>query len=396
MADVMSPQLKAAWDRWSACREQARAHLFSSEPAQRTQIHGAAFALLLQNESAIYQQVFGVHTDYPRFYVAWEPLLYDGWKPCPDFKYRHCWVDGTRTYRVWGRRGDTLFCDVQHRAGPAFGEGAPTNYNFNDWCDADGNFEVILSAERQSGHWLKLDPNSRSNHLMVREAFVDWEREDGTEMHIEPIDNKPARPLMDDETSVIARVDHAIQQLTYVSEQYNEKIFLKTLGSCGNVPNTFAPLIHAADSGAHMGAHYVAGVFDLQPDEALVFEFQIPRCAYWGVHLANSVNRTIDYVYHQSSLNNAQATVDADGYFRAVVSDQDPGVPNWLDQVGAQRGVIQLRFYLSDAGPVPKIVKVPVSDIRNVLPADTPVVTPEQRARQLSQRSRAALKRYGF
>ncbi|MET0733745.1 MAG: hypothetical protein ABW054_11850 [Casimicrobiaceae bacterium] len=145
-----------------------------------------------------------------------------------------------------------------------------------------------------------------------------------------------------------------------------------------------------------MGAHYVAGIFDLKPDEALIFDFQIPRCAYWGVHLANSVNRTLDYVYHQSSLNNAQARVDSDGHFRAVVADQDPGVPNWLDQVGAQRGIIQLRFYLSEAGPVPNMIKVPVSQVRSMLPAETPVLTPEQRARQLAQRSRAALKRYGF
>jgi len=114
------------------------------------------------------------------------------------------------------------------------------------------------------------------------------------------------------------------------------------------------------------------------------------------VHLANSVNRTIDYVYHQSSLNNAQGRIDSDGRLRVVVADQDPGVPNWLDQAGARRGIIQLRYYLSESGPVPNAVKVPFSQVRSVLPADTPEVTAAERAAQLRRRSRAALRRYGF
>jgi len=400
MTDAMSPALRAAWDRYRECCEWARTYLFSSEPAQHLHTHGSAFALLLQNEAVTYEQVISTHSDFPRFYVSWEPLIHDGWKPCADFKYRHCWVDGRRSYRVWGRRGDTLFCDMQHRGSPMLGggaEGRPSNYNFDEWTNPDGSFEVMLSAGKPaSGHWLPLDPSSHRNALMVREAFVDWENDRGTEMHIEAIDDTPARPTMEDEATMIARVEEAIHKLTYVTKMYNDGIFLKTLKSCGDVPNVFAPLIHAADSGAHMGAHYVAAIFDLQPDEALVFDFEIPKCRYWGVHLANSVNRTVDYVYHQSSLNNAQGRVDSDGRFRAVVADQDPGVPNWLDQVGARRGIIQLRYYLSESGPVPNMVKVPVSQVRSVLPADTQVVTPAERKEQLRRRSHAALKRYGF
>ena len=41
---------------------------------------------------------------------------------------------------------------------------------------------------------------------------------------------------------------------------------------------------------------------------------------------------TVDWVNRQSSLNDAQAHIDSDGRFRAVISQQDPGVPNWLDK----------------------------------------------------------------
>src|SRR3546814_3501739 len=51
----------------------------------------------------------------------------------------------------------------------------------------------------------------------------------------------------------------------------------------------------------------------------------------------------IYWVNNHSSLNDAQARVDKDGLFRAVISAQDPGVPNWLDTAGNASGAVQGR-----------------------------------------------------
>ena len=65
-------------------------------------------------------------------------------------------------------------------------------------------------------------------------------------------------------------------------------------------------------------------------------------------------------------------------------------MPNWLDKGEHPWGIIQMRFNRGDRYPDPTIVKVKLADVRDHLPADTPVVTPEQRAEQLAARREAA------
>ena len=91
----------------------------------------------------------------------------------------------------------------------------------------------------------------------------------------------------------------------------------------------------------------------------------------------------------QSSLNDAQAHVDGDGKFRAVISQRDPGVPNWLDKADYPWGIIQMRLNRANEYPDPTIKKVPLADVREHLPADTPVVTPRSAQEQLRRRRKA-------
>src|SRR3546814_9457088 len=72
----------------------------------------------------------------------------------------------------------------------------------------------------------------------------------------------------------------------------------------------------------------------------------------------------------RSSLNDAQARVDKDGLFRAVISAQDPGVPNWLDTAGNASGAVQGRWLDCSDKPIPDTRVVKVKDIRKYLPAE--------------------------
>jgi hypothetical protein len=49
-----------------------------------------------------------------------------------------------------------------------------------------------------------------------------------------------------------------------------------------------------------------------------------------------------------------------------------------------------MRFFRADSYPTPTIAKVPFAELRSHLPADTPVVTTEQRRDQLRARREAA------
>jgi hypothetical protein len=107
---------------------------------------------------------------------------------------------------------------------------------------------------------------------------------------------------------------------------------------------------------------------------------------YWSLILTNDLYETTDWANNQASLNDAQAHVDGDGWFRAVVAARDPGVPNWLDTAGYPSGAIQGRWFDASSAPIPQVRKVQVANVRSALPADTPAVTPAQREAAIRER----------
>jgi hypothetical protein len=74
-----------------------------------------------------------------------------------------------------------------------------------------------------------------------------------------------------------------------------------------------------------------------------------------------------------------------------VVSATNPGVANWLDSSGLSSGEIFARFENLPDGVDPTGLPVttevvPVADVANYLPADTPIVSPAEYAADMSQR----------
>jgi hypothetical protein len=114
---------------------------------------------------------------------------------------------------------------------------------------------------------------------------------------------------------------------------------------------------------------------------------------YWNFQLNDPYFNAIEYVYRMSHTNGHFAKVASDGRFYAVISLQDPGVPNWLDPAGFTEGTIYGRWYDCDSHPTPTLKRVKFSDIRKHLPADTPMVTPDERDDELRARVRAAQRR---
>ena len=106
----------------------------------------------------------------------------------------------------------------------------------------------------------------------------------------------------------------------------------------------------------------VWGSWQLDDDEALLIEVEPPDALYWSVALGNYWWETIDYANHQSSLNGFQAVLDDDGMFRAVASGRDPGVANWLDTAGHERGPMIFRWLRADSHPVPATRVVPLDE----------------------------------
>jgi len=111
------------------------------------------------------------------------------------------------------------------------------------------------------------------------------------------------------------------------------------------------------------------GYFDVQPGQAWIMEMPVPQSPYWSVQPGTIWFRTLDFANRQSSLNSAQATVDADRMFRAVFSHEDPGIANWIDLQGIRNGAALMRVAAPKANLVtPRGRIVALRDIEQALP----------------------------
>jgi hypothetical protein len=251
--------------------------------------------------------------------------------------------------------------------------------------DGDDYFRVVLSAERPAGHegdWWQLYPSTK--RLLMRKCACDWKNEQDARVAINRLDDggkdmtpeETARRFSDLAAWIEGMIEFDMQLVRYYREHHGVNTFLRStkIDSLGGLPKQA----------------YYDGIHEITDDEALIIETDLPKqVRYWQALVADDRFATLDWVNRQSSLNDAQARIDADGKFRAVISRLDPGVPNWLDKGDYPWGVIQMRWNRASDYPDPTIQKVALADVRKHLPADTPVVTPQERAKQLRDRREA-------
>jgi hypothetical protein len=303
---------------------------------------------------------------------------------CPDCVYMNASFRPGETYRLFGNRGTARYVGLQTMDGMA----ATTNVLVDELdVDADGNFEVLLSADSHDGNWLKLAGDHPT--LTVRNFLYDWDTEELAALQIERVgaEVQPEdRPVALDVS--VARQLYAVGEFVYD----NLKFFL----DFGAMPqaNGFVPPMDMSSMGAAAENRPVIGRFELEPDEALVLDFEPPKGVYWSISLGNPWLETIHYGRHQSSLNGHQAVVDPDGLVRFVLCARDPGVANWLDTAGHSNGAMLLRCVRTESAPVPSTRIVKIDEVQSVLPADTTMTSPDQRAKVIAARRRSVQKRF--
>lgn len=392
--------LDQAWKKYLQDVEDVR-QLFLAEPIlkQHPATEAAAINLLHQTVAMSYNLVMAPRQDYPFFMLQTylDPYVYLGHLPCPDFVHRHVFLNGARTWRIWGRRNTSHWIDIQVHTG-FWGEpgyACHANHDLDEFhIGADGRFEIIASPVPQPGNWIKLDPGSSNNTLLIRQATYDWENEVMTEFNIEPLDEVPPRPIVLDSDEVIRRLDLAGRMMKHCISIWTAPGSRRLLRHAGM--NEFVVRRGDGGRGANPLAQYAQGLFEISDDEALIVDTAVPEARYWSIQLGNWWWETLDYSHHKSSINGFQALPDRDGRFRAVIARTDPGVPNWLDPSVWNTGLMMIRWYRADSELTVRTVKVPLAELRDHLPADTPVVSPEQRREEVKRRHQGTLRRYGY
>jgi hypothetical protein len=303
---------------------------------------------------------------------------------CPDCVYMNASFRAGESYRLFGNRGTARYVGLQTMDGMA----ATSNVLVDELeMDADGNFEAILSADEHEGNWLKLAGDHPT--LTVRNFLYDWDTENLASLQIERIGDE----VEPKDRSVALDVSVARQLYALGEFVFDNLKFFLDFGAMPQA-NDFVPPMDMSSMGAAAENRPVIGKFELEPDEALVLEFEPPKGVYWSISLGNPWLETIHYGRHQSSLNGHQTVEDPDGVVRFVLSERDPGVANWLDTAGFSNGAMLLRCVRTETAPVPSTRVVKADDVLSTLPAETTLTSPEERARIIAARRRAVHERF--
>ncbi len=356
------------------------------------QVRQEVARLALEGVASCALATLSADPDHPVFVAAIGQILNVGQPNC-DTVYRSADISPDGVYRLRGARGTLRMFNVA-QSPPSPGEPgfkpepAPRPaHDFNELkVDDKGRFDVVISRERPVGYtgdWWKLEPTTTK--LLLRMVSSDWPREQNPTISIERLDIPAPRPRVP-----AAKLEAALRvlpaQLNFLTALLVDHVAQLKREGYVNKLKVFE--VHSI--GGLIGQFYYEGPYELTDDEALIVEATVPKqCRYRSLILTNSIYETIDWTNNHSSLNDAQAPVDADGVLRIVVSAKDPGVPNWLDTAGHSQGLIQGRWFGCDSTPIPSVRKVAIADVRKFLPPETPKISSEERERVIRERRMA-------
>jgi len=300
----------------------------------------------------------------------------------PDAVYFNAYLDEGASYEVSGVRGTTADLSFQVMDGNYSADGSPTTLAAFDDREldvaADGSFSWRFGPEMG----LK-----KGATLIVREVYNDWTTEDRGTLRIQRLDTAglPREPFAMDK--VAKRYGVAAKMLigkikTWFAfpEWFTYKEPVNTLTVPKSTPGGLASQFSSL------------GHYDLTEDDALVVT--VPVCdgaPYQAIQIGSKWYVSTDYEHYQSSLTGAQSQADEDGMFRYVISTRNPGIANWLDTTGHDKGVIMLRWQRLardlTAADGPSVEVVTFDDVPKHLPYyEDNRVTPEEYTARIADR----------
>jgi hypothetical protein len=350
--------------------------------------------LMLEAVAARSLEALADDGDHPEFVPAgnvWLNIM----QPNDDTVYKGATITPGGVYRLRGERGLLRIAAIGEWSNDpneiALPHGVKVDvYGYHDLnalhVDAQGRFDVILSATRPAGYagdWWPLDP--RTKFLGLRQVASNWGSEVNPAISIERLD-APAAKGRESAASLQARLDHLTKTTAIAALAFVDHVqILRDQGFVNKLK-----MLDLTHLGGLWGQFYYEGAYELKDDEALILSMKVPAtCRYYSTILTNELYESTDWYNNETSLNDSQSRVDKDGVLRIVVSAKDPGVPNWLDTTGYPIGLIQGRWTNCSDQPIPNVQKVALSGVRGLLPADTPTVTPAQRDSLIRERRAA-------
>jgi hypothetical protein len=400
MAQDAEAALDAGFDALIAelqsAREYVKGHFLYGSDQERAEAHRhIARTLLFGLERDVIQDA-----SYPYFRVL-DPRTKEGMDNS-DQRYLLCSLDPKHSYRVFGERGTSRRLDFQILKGHAFdaveGAGQLVSVLTTEGLVVgdDGNFELFLGGEERSQNWLALAEGPCA--IMIRQICSDWDTEVPGAIHIDCLETlgsvKPALSMQEMAERWQTTAKHLASLVRYWPE-FGWKRWVETTPA-----NTLLPPADLRAVGGLPGREMAGGHFELAEDEALLITTWPSTARYQGIQLGHHWWESLEYGDRQTSISSDQAHLSSDGRYHFVIAHRDPGVPNWLDTEGFERGMILLRW---DGSPtrlpreeLPLVEHVRLDEVRSHVPDDEPLPTPADRATAIRSRRAGVQRRFSI
>jgi len=274
-----------------------------------------------------------------------------------DAFYQHAPLDPARHYRVSGRRGDAVYMSLTVYGGPNDGHYSDRIVgSINDrqmTFDDDGRYEFWIApadvAATLEGPGITLAADAVV--AITRDYLADPATGERSTWRIECLDDAPPYRLTDDDLA--ARMATA---LTWIRDQ-GAMVPVGIMAGPNMIDPPY-PVPTATFGWAAGDAAYAMGTFDLEPGQQLWVRGRSPQCAFWNLCLWNPLLHTYNYDRDRVTINGMQTVYEPDGSWVVVISEDNPGHPNWVSTQGHHGGRIFLRWFLPEDTPEPLICEV--------------------------------------
>lgn len=401
--------LRSAWKQFCRNLEEAGERVFK-EHNPATSLHRAdGFRFLTQNLGQAFDLALETrNTQYPVIHSFCSPFRKLGGDNA-DYTYQQAWIDGHSQYRISGNVGTCRFFNIAVQgARPVpkpgmrglhdpFGDTPQANLFGHDMVVGwDGSFEVYIGGERRGDNWLPTTPDTRK--LFIRQGFDDWSELPVT-MRIERVGMNAPRP-MPDAQEMVAAMEWASTFVSQLMIDWPDWTYEFSEDFDPDGDNSFATKRRRSDDPVYnpeldkvRGRAITSMRWRLAPDEALVVEWDHDD-RFWMLTNMGTFMNSMDYLYRPVSYSPARTKVDSDGKVRIIVAHSDPGFHNWMDTQGFEVGHIGARVNFSSEGYAFRTRVVKHAELAQHLPADTALVTPEERSAMMLRRYHSILRRY--
>jgi hypothetical protein len=278
----------------------------------------------------------------------------------PDQLYHGAAIDGAHTYRIRGRwSGEgvtTRLIEISVYGGGLSFDDPNAKRRLVGHLDErelviadDGTFEVTVGPGSHEGNSIRTSDDSQS--LLVRRYFSRPQLVDELPLSIELVGEAPSRAPLDARGLAKGLIGSGafLREVVKIWGGWYPDVRAR-LGA-----NVLKPLEDDGSLLTPAGMTYLQGAWELAEDEALLVRFVPPDVPYWGFLPMNVWMESFDWRVAPVTRNGDSAVLAADGSVTLVLSEQDPGLPNWLATLGHRRGLMSLRLARLGEQPLPEV-----------------------------------------